>query len=1293
MLNFYNMKKTLLLLLILLGFQLKAQCFKTAAAGYNHTVGIKVDGTLWGFGNNTNGQLGNGTTVDKNVPSKVGTSNDWKTVTAGMGHTVALKTDGSLWAWGYGNLGQIGNGINTVKPYNAIQQIGSSKDWQAIAAGAHYTVALKTDGTLWAWGYNEFGQLGDGTTADKSIPTQIGIADDWHTIATNNNHTIALKKDGSLWAWGSNNYGQLGDGTIIQKNVPTQIGTATNWKIIAAGYEHTTAIKADGTLWVWGSNNNGQLGDGTSINKTIPTQMGLLTSWKTVACGWGNTTAIKTDETLWAWGYNRMGKLGNGTKVNSSIPIQIGATNDWSMVFCGNNHTVALKKAGVLWSWGSNSQGQLGDATNTERNVPTGVACPGGLLINTVSSNISCSGAADGSASVISISGGTAPYTYLWSNGATTSTISKLSAADYSCIITDATSLSISKNFTIIEPVAITFKVFTEAACNKNNNGNISITASGGTLSYQYAVSPLFVYQNSPYFANLPAGTFTVNVRDAQGCITSGSVNVTANITDAPASNSQSFNNGARVSDLKASGINISWFNTLIGGSALNSSTPLQTGKYFVSQIINGCESSRTAVDVTITAPSIDVQIPTYGLLAYYPFDGNANDFSGNDSHGIAKDVTLTSDRFGNNNRAYSFNGTTSNIEADVKNYPLKGGSRTITGWFKTDNPINSNESDFCILNYGNVSDPDYWFKMSLFSKGYMDIQFDSQTFTSQENYFTNEWIFFAMVFDDQTNTFYAYINNVLKLTGAADLYTNGFGNFFRIGKNKSNNYFEGSIDDIGIWERALTIEEISGLYNSQNNDGLYTSIPDQKFEQKLINLGIDTDGINGKVLKSNAASVTSLNLNNEKIEDLTGIEDFTALENLLVVGDSLTSLDLSKNIKLISLYCQSNKLKNLNISKNIALTYLNCDDNALNALDISNNTSLEYLECSYNALQILDISNNTLLKGLRCNVNNLNILNLKNGNNTILGTTPNYEVNFKDNPNLTCIQVDDVSFSNKNWSDSKDVIASFNIFCKSVYSLIPDPLFEQKLIDLGIDNDGLNGKISNADIKGVTSLFLSNSNITDLSGIEGFTGLKHLDCSNNQLTSLDLSNNILLETLDASSNELTSLDLSKNSKLTVAYVVSNPLTFLNLQNGNNTNMIIHNVTGKKAASAIATTFLSLNKLECVKVDNASFSNINWSKIKEPSTIYSTNCTLGIEDSVLDKIALYPNPTKDEITITNIVLEKANFYNTLGQLVKSFTLNSGNTNNTISLADLPKGVYYVYLIKQEASSVKKIIVE
>ncbi|REG98995.1 RCC1 domain-containing protein [Flavobacterium aquicola] len=1348
------MKKTLLFILILLSyFHTKAQCWKTMAAGYSHTAAVRTDGTLWTWGSNDQGQLGNSSPTSKNAPAKMGTDNDWETVAAGWGHTVALKTDGSLWAWGYGGLGQIGNGSFTTN-FNAPQQIGIAKNWQTIVTGHGHTAALKTDGSLWAWGNNFSGQLGIGNSLDRNTPTRVGTANDWQLVAAGKLHTVALKKDGTLWTWGNNTYGTLGDGTTTKKTSPVQIGTENNWKTISAGSDHTIAIKKDGTLWAWGDNTYGALGDGTTTNKLVPTQIGSSADWKTIDGGVNYTIAVKTDGTLWAWGFNSDGELGNGTKINSLVPLQIGTENNWQMIDGGSVHTVAIKTDESLWTWGSNSLGQLGDETSIDKNVPTVLNCIGSLIVTTKQINISCINYDGGSAYIASISGGTAPYSYLWSNGDTTASITGLKAGDYSCTITDANMLSITKSFVIIEPSPLfATTTSTNTDCNGNNNGIITIIANGGTAPYQYGISNM-VFQPSNVFTNLSPGTYELYVKDFNGCTVSNTIIITVNYTPPPTAAAQTFNTGATVTNLQAVGANIQWYNDITDGTALDLSAALKTGKYYVSQTINGCESSRTAVDVIITTVSANEPIPTNGLLAYYPFTGNANDTSGKGNNGIATDVTLTEDRFGKSNSAYFFNGTSSNIESDIANYPLKGGSRTITGWFKMADPINSAESDFCLLNYGNINDPNYWFKISFYRKGYLDMQFDSKTFSSQENYFNDEWTFFAMTFDETNNNYSLYINGVYKMGGTASLYTNGFNTFFRIGRNKLDNYFEGAIDDIGIWNRVLTQEEITGLYTPApvNND-LFTLIPDSNFEQKLIDLEIDSGSTDGKVLTSKISTLTHLNVSNSSISDLTGIQDFAQLTDLYCNQNQLTALNVSKNTFLKTLDCNNNKIETLDVSKNIALdtlssysnrltaldvkinkalkkldcgsnqistldvsantdliflgcntsllttldvskntalklldcrenkltnldvstigtlTELYCQSNQLTNLDISKNKALEFLNCSKNLLTTLNVSVNTALVGLYSNSNQLTNLNLKNGNNTNLAY-----LNFKINPNLSCIQVDDINYSNENWSTKKDATANFNTDCQNSnqFTYIPDSNFEQKLIDLGIDTDGLNGKITIADISAVTTLDLSNSNIKDLTGIESFTALNILDCSNNQLVILDLS---------------------KNTKLQILYVTGNPLVYINLQNGNNHNFIVKSITDKKLSSTGGTTFLGITTLGCIKVDNADYSNANWSKIKETTTMYSETCTLGLEDSQFSKAAVYPNPTKGEVNILNIAVEKATVYNVSGQLVKTFTLDSANTNNTINLSGLPKGVYFVYLINQDVASVKKVIVE
>lgn len=798
-------------------------------------------------------------------------------------------------------------------------------------------------------------------------------------------------------------------------------------------------------------------------------------------------------------------------------------------------------------------------------------------------------------------------------------------------------------------------------------------------------------------------------------------------------------------------------------------------------------------------AQNVPSYAPVNGLIAYYPFNGNANDNSGNKANGTILNATLTTDRFGNANSAYSFNGVDSFINAVIPNIPQGNSSRTISGWFKTDDVFSDPKKfDACVFNYGALENLQR-LSLSMYSKGYLNIITGPDSFSNNNfyadnlNYADNQWYFFTLTYDG--NNVSIYVNG--QFVNKQGIKLNTTNNIFRIGQrlpDNKNEAFKGKIDDIGIWDRILTSEEILAMY-TPGEQPAYTLIPDKNFEQNLINLRIDSGTIDGKVQTSKISTLKTLDLTQNNISDLTGIQDFVSLTNLYCGKNSLkalnvskntaltvldcnnnqiTALDVSNNVALTTLYCGQNSLTTLNVSKNKALTTLDCNNNKINSLDVSNNIalldltcytnqltsldvkvntaltklnsganqytsldvssntaltflgcntsqltsidvskntaltlldcrenkitsldvskltaltelycqsnqlkdldvsknkSLELINCSKNQLTTLDISVHPAAIGLYANSNQLTSLNLKNGNNS------NFQLlylNLTNNPNLSCIQVDDKAYSDANWSTKKDATSSYETNCTSYYTEISDSNFEQKLINLGIDTDGLNGKITTANISSITSLDLSNSNIKDLTGIENFTALNILDCRNNQLTTIDLS---------------------KNSNLQILYVTGNPLVYLNLKNGNNQNLIVESQSSKKAANIPGTSFLGLINLGCVKVDSAPYSNANWSRIKEVTTTYSETCTLGLEDSVFDKVVIYPNPTTGEVNINNASLEKATVYNSLGQLVKTFNLDSSNTINTINLTGLPKGIYYIYLINQDAASAKKVIVE
>ncbi|NDD85031.1 hypothetical protein EBZ38_12270, partial [bacterium] len=321
--------------------------WKQVACGGSHTACIKTDGTLWMWGSNGSGQLGDNTATNKSSPVQtVAGGTNWKQVACGSTHTACIKTDGTLWMWGYNFYGQLGDNTATNKS-SPVQTVTGGTNWKQVALGSYFTGAIKTDGTLWMWGEDGSGQLGDNTTTHRSSPVQtVAGGTNWKQVACGGNHTGCIKTDGTLWMWGYNFYGQLGDDTRTNRSSPVQTVTGgTNWKQVAGGGLHTGAIKTDGTLWMWGYNDTGQLGDNTRTNRSSPVQtVAGGTNWKQVACGVYHTGCIKTDGTLWMWGYNNFGQLGDNTTTYRSSPVQTvaGGTN-WKQVACGLQHTVCIK--------------------------------------------------------------------------------------------------------------------------------------------------------------------------------------------------------------------------------------------------------------------------------------------------------------------------------------------------------------------------------------------------------------------------------------------------------------------------------------------------------------------------------------------------------------------------------------------------------------------------------------------------------------------------------------------------------------------------------------------------------------------------------------------------------------------------------------------------------------------------------------------------------------------------------------------------------------------------------------
>jgi alpha-tubulin suppressor-like RCC1 family protein len=333
-----------------------------------------TQGGLWGWGSNFNGQLGTGNRTHRSSPVQTITGGtNWTRVSAGTDHTAAIKTDGTLWTWGSNGNGRLGDNSGTVRS-SPVQTVSAGTNWKQVDCGENYTAAIKTDGTLWLWGANAAGQLGTGNITQRSSPVQtLGGGTNWKTISVGSLHIAAIKTDGSLWLWGSNNGGQLGDNTnAVRRSSPVQtVSGGVSWLQVSAGYNHTAAIKTDGTLWLWGSNINSQLGiSGTDRSSPVQT-VSAGTNWKQVATGHSHTVAIKTDGTLWTWGSNSRGELGDGTVTRRSSPVQtVSAGTNWKQVSAGYNYTTAIKTDGTLWTWGSNGNGQLATGNITHRSSP-----------------------------------------------------------------------------------------------------------------------------------------------------------------------------------------------------------------------------------------------------------------------------------------------------------------------------------------------------------------------------------------------------------------------------------------------------------------------------------------------------------------------------------------------------------------------------------------------------------------------------------------------------------------------------------------------------------------------------------------------------------------------------------------------------------------------------------------------------------------------------------------------------------------------------------------------------------
>ncbi len=366
------------LLLLITSLALQAGAWSPAAvsvAACNSTsVALLEDGTVWQWGY----FLGNAI----RAPVQVDISGI-RRISAGGGHVLALKSDGTVWAWGSNDHGQLGDGTYQ----DRAQPVRANIDGVvAIAAGKDHSLALKSDGTVWAWGYNSYGQTGQGSrnTTGSAVPVRVGDLSAIKAISAGGSHCLALQGDGTMWAWGENSHGILGDGTNETRFTPvrSKAGGAASFD---AGTTHALAVKPDGTVWAWGYDYMGQLGPGGTSLKAQgrapygpeadsynPDIVRGISDVKAVAAGGSHSVALKNDGTVWAWGGNEDGQLGQGTTGGSdqASPVQVKGAEGATAIAAGMFHTLAIASDGGVWAWGSNEYGQVGNGSASSTGSP-----------------------------------------------------------------------------------------------------------------------------------------------------------------------------------------------------------------------------------------------------------------------------------------------------------------------------------------------------------------------------------------------------------------------------------------------------------------------------------------------------------------------------------------------------------------------------------------------------------------------------------------------------------------------------------------------------------------------------------------------------------------------------------------------------------------------------------------------------------------------------------------------------------------------------------------------------------
>jgi alpha-tubulin suppressor-like RCC1 family protein len=348
-------------------------------------VDSQLVSSIYSWGNGADGRLGDNSTVNKSSPvSVVGGFTDWCQISSGFAHSVAVRQNGTVWAWGCNNCGQLGDN-STVSKSSPVSVVGGFTDWCQIAGGYKQSLAIRQNGSAWGWGCNGTGQLGDNTTVTKSSPVSVvGGFTNWCQISSVQ-HTLGVRTNGTLWAWGPDGNGALGINAAGNFSSPVSVvGGFTDWCQASAGGEaadnagFSFAVRQNGTLWAWGAAGSGNLGNNCNINISSPVSVvGGFTDWCQVSASiyfpsFG--VAVRQNGTAWAWGCNNNGQLGTDNTTNRSSPVSVvGGFTDWCQISAGRHHSLAVRQNGTAWAWGYAGTGNLGNNCNTNRSSPVSV--------------------------------------------------------------------------------------------------------------------------------------------------------------------------------------------------------------------------------------------------------------------------------------------------------------------------------------------------------------------------------------------------------------------------------------------------------------------------------------------------------------------------------------------------------------------------------------------------------------------------------------------------------------------------------------------------------------------------------------------------------------------------------------------------------------------------------------------------------------------------------------------------------------------------------------------------------